>query len=114
MINPKSYNLPLIYQRSSYDFIVQLLRVTNEPIDLCQYQILCQMWDIKRTLFYGQFRQEILDYEAAVLKFYLTPEETQILPRFGLYDVKLINLDDRTEYYVLKGTFTTAVGYTDN
>jgi hypothetical protein len=114
MITPGSYNLPTIYQRSNYDFVVQLLRTTGEPADLSLYNVLSQMWDVKRTTFYGDFKLDILDYDAAVIKFYLTPEDTEILPIFGLYDIKIVNLVDNAEYYVLKGTFTTAVGYTDD
>lgn len=114
MISPITYNLPAITKRSNYDFMVQLLNIHENPVNLAEYEILCHMWDIKREIKYGEFNLEVISTELALLKFYLTPEQTQRLPLFGFYDVKIITLDDSKEYYIIKGTFTTTAGYTDN
>lgn len=121
MIFPRTYNLPPIVRRSDYSLVIQLMRFTNEPLDLDQYIVLSQLWDRRRETKHADFLITAIDHANAILKLSLTSQETTGLPTAGVYDVKIIEVTpsgpvagNPKEYYVMRGSFTSTEGYTDD
>lgn len=109
-------NVPIsIITRSDFD---QTYKVFSEApptgilVDLSDYTMLAELWDLKRTIKYDTFSIDTTRLAEGIFNISLTSDQTQNLPLTGAYDVKVFK--GGKEYYIVKGTFSTSTGYSDD
>jgi hypothetical protein len=112
MIRPATLPISII-TRSDFDMAIRVYdRLGGELVDLSSYELLAELWDLKRSIKYQTFTIDETRLDEGILVISLTADQTTDLPTTGAYDIKIFI--DGKEYYILKGTFSTSRGYSDD
>ncbi len=110
MIQPGVYNIKL-QRRADYSVQLQFKDSNGVSIDLTNWTVAAQAWDINRTTKYADFTTEYVDRFNGTVRLKLLHTVTALFPRELSYDVLLVNAAGEREYY-LEGTILTSEGYT--
>lgn len=113
MIYPVTHSIQII-RRSTFDVTFQILINDQLFYDLTNKTILAQLWDRKREEKYADFTVDVINASLGLFKLVLSSSQTINLPQLGTYDVKAIDNVTNNEYYLVKGSFSTQEGYTDD
>lgn len=99
-------------RRADYVLSLQFKDPSAVPIDITGWTVLAQMWEKSRNRKLADFGVTILDAEEGRVELTLDYETTAELPDTAYYDVLVIDLGERHQYY-LEGDVRVAQGYTE-
>lgn len=109
-VHPATYD-DTIRTQAVYDMTLQFQDSQSRNIDLTGWTVSAQIWNLGKTVQYATFSVDNTGAATGNIVLSLTTAQTSSLPIGTVYyDVLLINLSGRKEYY-LKGTFYIQQGY---
>lgn len=111
MIQPGVYNIAL-QRRADYSVLLEFKDSERVAIDLTDWQVFAQVWDLGRSSKLADFSVDYVDRVEGRVKIKLSYEDTSRFPSQAAYDVMLINPEGEREYY-LEGAITVSESYTD-
>lgn len=100
-----------VQRRSDKLLPMQFLDGDENAVNLTGYSVKGEVWDFRRTVYYGQFIVDYTDPLNGEVSLLLRKEDTLHFPKEVFYDIKLIDPNEMEEYW-LEGTITVSEGYT--